>query len=128
HTLLSPLSPGGGRGAGGEGAEGRGVRGFVRIGLSATQRPLEEVARFLGGSEPDGAGGLRPRPVTVIDAGLRKDLDLRVVNPVEQFGPLPEKSVWPSIYRLLGDEIRRHRSTIVFTNDRRSAERITAFL
>jgi ATP-dependent Lhr-like helicase len=103
-------------------------KGFVRIGLSATQRPLEEVARYLGGSEPNQEGRLHPRPVTILDAGLRKDLDLRVVNPVEQFGPLPEKSIWPSIYRLLGDQIREHRSTIVFTNDRRSAERITAFL
>ena len=107
-------------------------RGFVRIGLSATQRPLEEVARYLGGcklSEPRvGNPGLVPRPVTIVDAGLRKDLDLRVVSPVEQFGPLPEKSIWPSIYRLLGDEIRRHRSTIVFANNRRTVERITAIL
>ncbi len=66
--------------------------------------------------------------MTIVDAGLRKDLDLRVVSPVEQFGPLPEKSIWPSIYRLLGDEIRRHRSTIVFANNRRAVERITAFL
>src|SRR5439155_13234257 len=50
---------------------------FVRIGLSATQRPLDEVARYLGGADLD----LTPRPVTIIDAGLRKDLDLRVVNP-----------------------------------------------
>lgn len=102
--------------------------GFVRIGLSATQRPLEEVARYLGGSEPDAGGNWRPRPVTIVDAGLRKDLDLRVVSPVEQFGPLPEKSIWPSIYRLLGDEIRGHRSTIVFANNRRAVERITACL
>jgi ATP-dependent Lhr-like helicase len=103
-------------------------KGFVRIGLSATQRPLEEVARYLGGSEPDGGGGLRPRPVTIVDAGLRKDLDLRVLSPVPQFGPLPEKSIWPSIYRLLGDEIRDHRSTLVFANNRRAVERITSFL
>ncbi len=64
----------------------------------------------------------------MVDAGLRKDLDLRVVSPVEQFGPMPEGSVWPSIYRQLGDLIREHRSTIVFANDRRSVERITAFL
>ncbi len=102
--------------------------GFVRIGLSATQRPLEEVARYLGGREADAAGNFRPRPVTIVDAGLRKDLDLRVVSPVEQFGPLPEKSIWPSIYRLLGDEIRQHRSTIVFANNRRAVERITANL
>jgi ATP-dependent Lhr-like helicase len=101
---------------------------FLRIGLSATQRPLEEVARYLGGQAADDSGQFRPRPVTIIDAGLRKDLDLGILNPVEQFGPLPEKSVWPSIYRLLGEQIRTHRSTIVFTNDRRSAERITSFL
>src|SRR5438105_14018924 len=103
-------------------------RGFVRIGLSATQRPLDEVARYLGGSEPDGNGEPRPRPVTIVDAGLRKDLDLRVVSPVPQFGPLPEKSIWPSIYRLLAREIRGHRSTLVFANNRRSVERITAQL
>jgi ATP-dependent Lhr-like helicase len=99
-------------------------RSFVRIGLSATQRPLDEVARYLGGQAADG----KPRPVTIVDAGLRKDVDLAVISPVEQFGPLPEQSVWPSIYRLLGSLIREHRSTIVFANDRRSAERITAFL
>jgi ATP-dependent Lhr-like helicase len=102
--------------------------GFVRIGLSATQRPLDEVARYLGGAEPDADGNLVPRPVAVVDAGLRKNLDLRVLNPVEQFGPLPERSVWPSIYRLLADLIREHRSTLVFANDRRSVERITSFL
>jgi ATP-dependent Lhr-like helicase len=92
--------------------------GFVRIGLSATQRPLEEVARYLGGDEP----------VTIVDAGVRRDLDLRVVSPVEAFGPLPEGTVWPSIYRLLTKEVRAHRSTIVFANNRRAVERITAQL
>ncbi len=106
----------------------RGQRTFTRIGLSATQRPLDEVARYLGGLTTGESGQLLPRPVTIIDAGLRKDLDLGILNPVEQFGPLPEKSVWPSIYRLLSEQIRAHRSTIVFTNDRRSAERITSFL
>jgi ATP-dependent Lhr-like helicase len=93
--------------------------GFVRIGLSATQRPLEEVARYLGGCG---------RPVTIIDAGVRRDLDLRVVSPVEAFGPLPEGSVWPSIYRLLAEQVKAHRSTIVFANNRRAVERITAHL
>ncbi len=101
---------------------------FVRIGLSATQRPLDEVARYLGGCYFDAAGQLAARPVTIVDAGLRKNLDLQVVNPVEQFGPLPERSVWPSIYRLLGEQIQSHRSTIVFANNRRSVERITASL
>jgi ATP-dependent Lhr-like helicase len=102
-------------------------RGFVRIGLSATQRPLEEVARYLGGAEIH-QGRLTPRSVTIVDAGLRKDLDLRVINPVETFGSLPERSIWPSIYRMLGDLIRAHRSTIVFANNRRTVERITAQL
>jgi ATP-dependent Lhr-like helicase len=101
---------------------------FVRIGLSATQRPLDEVARYLGGATFDAGGRLVPRPVAVVDTGIRKELDLQVVCPVEHFGPLPEKSVWPSIYRLLAEEIRVHRSTLIFTNDRRSAERITACL
>lgn len=100
---------------------------FVRIGLSATQRPLEEVARYLGGAtEVDGT--YRERPVNIIDAGLRKNLDLQVISPVEQFGPLPEKSIWPSIYRRLAQEIRNHRTTIVFANNRRSVERLTAQL
>jgi len=103
-------------------------RGFIRIGLSATQRPLEEVARYLGGLERDEDGRFVARPVTIVDAGFRKDLDLRVISPVAEFGPLPEKSIWPSIYRLLGEEIRGHRSTIVFANNRRSVERITAQL
>src|SRR5262249_6976095 len=87
-------------------------RSFVRIGLSATQRPLEEVARFLGGSAPDADGVLHERPVTIVDAGIRKNLDLQVISPVKNFGPLPEKSIWPPIYRLLGDLIRQHRSTL----------------
>ncbi len=112
---------------------------FVRIGLSATQRPLEEVARFLGGQhsvstipshcqQKENSASKLERPVTIIDAGLRKDLDLGVINPVEQFGPLPERSVWPSIYQLLIEQVKQHRSTIIFANDRRSAERITAMM
>ncbi|HZZ80603.1 MAG TPA: DEAD/DEAH box helicase [Gemmataceae bacterium] len=103
-------------------------RDFVRIGLSATQRPLEEVARYLGGFAYDKAGQWRERPVAIVDAGLRKNLDLQVVSPVEQFGPLPEKSVWPALSRRLVEEIRRHRSTIIFANNRRSVERLTSML
>jgi ATP-dependent Lhr-like helicase len=103
-------------------------RDFVRIGLSATQRPLDEVARYLGGFSYDAAGQWRERPVTIVDAGMRKNLDLQVVSPVEHFGPLPEKTIWPSIYRRLAEEIRRHRSTIIFVNNRRTVERLTAML
>lgn len=98
---------------------------FVRVGLSATQRPLDEVARYLGGYSYDADGQWRPRPVRIVDTGLRKHLDLQVISPVEQFGPLPEKSIWPAIYRRLAEEIARHRSTLIFANNRRSVERIT---
>ena len=102
--------------------------GFLRIGLSATQRPLDEVARYLGGCVPSPDGQLLARPVTIVDAGIRRDLDLRVLSPVDGFGPLPEKSVWPSIYHLLADQVRQHRSTLIFANNRRAVERITAQL
>lgn len=104
-------------------------RSFVRVGLSATQRPLDEVARYLGGLRRTADGrALEPRPVTIIDAGLRKHLDLQVLSPAEPFGPLPERSVWPSIERLLLDLIRQHRSTIIFANNRRTVERLTTHL
>jgi ATP-dependent Lhr-like helicase len=109
-----------------------------RIGLSATQRPLEEIARFLGGSV-DGV----ERPVTIVDAGHRKPMELQVVVPVEDMGGgialdaraptadgqrQPERSIWPSIHPALLELIRAHRSTIVFTNARRLAERLAASL
>ena len=103
-------------------------RDIVRIGLSATQRPLDEVARYLGGFAYGPDGLWKQRPVAIVDAGLRKNLDLAVVSPVEHFGPLPEKTIWPSIYRRLANEIRSHRSTIVFANNRRSVERLTSQL
>ncbi len=102
-------------------------QGFVRIGLSATQRPLDEVARYLGGLWQT-QHAYEPRPVTIIDAGFRKKLDLKVISPVPEFGPLDERSVWPSIYRYLYQEIDQHQSTIVFANDRSRVERITLTL
>jgi ATP-dependent Lhr-like helicase len=110
-----------------------------RIGLSATQRPLEEIARFLGGQTEEG-----PRPVTVVDAGHRKAMEIEVVVPLEdmseigqisqepQTGPgdaAPERvSIWPAIHPRVLELIRSHRSTIVFTNARRLAERLAARL
>ena len=111
-----------------------------RIGLSATQRPLDEIARFLGGFGPDG----RPRDVTVVDAGVRKPLDVEVVVPVEdmsQLGkelpepmsgpaaaPPPRASIWPHVHPRLLELILAHRSTLVFVNARRLAERLAAQL
>ncbi|HEU67958.1 MAG TPA: DEAD/DEAH box helicase, partial [Candidatus Acetothermia bacterium] len=102
-----------------------GARPFQRIGLSATIRPLEEVARFLGGYSEDG-GAFRERAVRIVDAGLRKELDLRVVAPTPDMAYLPEGSIWPSIYARIHDLVLNHRSTIVFVNNRRTAERVAA--
>src|SRR6058998_932512 len=101
-----------------------------RIGLSATQRPLEEIGRFVSGA----------RPIRLVDAGVAKELDLRVVVPVEdmrepgagvELEGLPTTSgegrgtsIWPSIYPEVLRLVREHRSTIVFVNNRRSAERV----
>jgi ATP-dependent helicase Lhr and Lhr-like helicase len=96
-----------------------------RIGLSATQRPLEEVARFLGGTS---------REVSIVDAGRLKTMDVRVEVPVEDMSRMSTQdedgtttnSIWPAIYPRLLDQIRAHRSTIVFVNSRRLAERLAA--
>jgi ATP-dependent Lhr-like helicase len=134
-------------------------RSVQRIGLSATQSPLEEIGRFLVGPH---------REVTIIDAGVRKQLDLRIEVPVESMvepggpsgpssidaggdpaasaadpleplsggesgthgeavgrgSPVPERGIWPAIYPELLALVRQHNSTIVFVNNRRSAERV----
>ncbi len=106
-------------------------RGFVRIGLSATQRPLEEVARYLGGQRRVATKSktprYEPRPVSIIDAGQRKTLDLKVSYP-GLVGPPGAASVWPAIESTLYDLIQSHRSTIVFANNRRLVERLAAAL
>ncbi|MEY2470498.1 MAG: ATP-dependent helicase Lhr and Lhr-like helicase [Actinomycetota bacterium] len=118
---------------------------FQRIGLSATQKPLEEVGRFLGGK----VGG-EFRPVTVVDAHMPKEFDIQIVVPVEdmaQLGkPIADKidgavinpeiatspearhSIWPALQAELLHLIRAHKSTLVFVNNRRLAERIAASL
>jgi ATP-dependent Lhr-like helicase len=107
-------------------------RSFVRIGLSATQRPLEEVARYLGGSKairgPDGTVRYQPRPVTIVDSGQRKAIDLEVSAGYDRPGPMAAGTVWPAIERRLVDLIQTHRSTIIFANNRRVVERLTAHL
>jgi ATP-dependent helicase Lhr and Lhr-like helicase len=106
---------------------------YQRIGLSATQNPLEEVGRFMVGPR---------RTCTVVDAGVRKPLDLKIQVPVESMvepeqstghldpldplagGEATRRSIWPAIYPQVLDLVRQHRSTIVFVNNRRMAERL----
>jgi ATP-dependent Lhr-like helicase len=103
---------------------------FQRIGLSATQRPLEEIGRFVSGG----------RPIELVDAGRSKELDLEVVVPLEDMrepgvnaeitdilgtgSEAPSQSIWPSIYPKIVELVAQHRSTIVFVNNRRLAERL----
>ena len=106
-----------------------------RVGLSATVRPMEEVARFLGGRTP----------VTIVAPPIEKTFDLRVVVPVEDMTELGARatsetldedevalqsagSIWPHVDAAIMEEVLRHRSTIVFANSRRLAERLTASL
>ncbi len=96
----------------------------VRIGLSATQRPLERIAAFLGGQKKSSHENFEPRPVTIVDCGRRKEMDLQVHAPVADFGDLPEASVWPAVINKLYELIRSHRNTLVFVNMRAQTERV----
>ena len=120
-------------------------RRIQRIGLSATQRPLEEVAHFLGGVEPEPSEGAAPpdaerpfRPVTIVNASEPKRLALQVHLPVEDLtkqeprepslsGDGPKRaSIWTTIPPRLLAIIRRRQSTLIFVNNRRTAERLAA--
>ncbi|WP_347018244.1 DEAD/DEAH box helicase, partial [Bifidobacterium catenulatum] len=91
-----------------------------RIGLSATVNPVEEVARFLGGSQP----------VTVVNPGAVPAMDLRAVEPLRNMLDTSATggSVWPALERSILDEVLRHRTTLVFVNSRGLAEKLTARL
>jgi ATP-dependent Lhr-like helicase len=118
--------------------EALGAQPIQRIGLSATQRPLVEIGRFVAGTG---------REIELVDAGVRTELDLEVVVPVDDLRELgstahlsvppladgvelgigmeaSSRSIWPSIYPAILELVRRHRSTIVFVNNRRLAERL----
>ncbi len=93
----------------------------VRIGLSATQKPIEEVARFLGGnSDPQHP---RPDPV-IVNVGHKRTLDLGVEVPASELGPVASNEMWEEIYERIVQLVNAHRSTLVFVNTRRLAERI----
>ncbi|MCB0858913.1 MAG: DEAD/DEAH box helicase, partial [Solirubrobacterales bacterium] len=114
-----------------DGVEDPDRRRVQRIGLSATQRPLERIAGFLSGPG---------RECRVVDPGQRKELDLEIVVPVEDMtapeagqesthddgsaDDAPIRSIWPAIYPELLEQVRAHTSTIVFVNNRRAAERL----
>ncbi len=99
---------------------------LVRIGLSATQKPIEEVARFLVGTANIDADGT-PR-CTIIDTGHTRRLDLALEVPNSPLESLMSNEVWEEIYERIANLIREHKTTLVFVNTRRMAERVARHL
>jgi len=101
----------------------------IRIGLSATQKPLDRIAAYLGGQSNDNANNIGdPRPVRIIDCGHRKKMDLKVITPVKTFSDLPESSVWQPVYQNLYELIGAHQTTLVFAGMRAQTEKIARAL
>jgi ATP-dependent helicase Lhr and Lhr-like helicase len=90
-----------------------------RIGLSATQNPIELVANFLTGNAPD------RKPATIIQVGQRRTLDLAIEIPSDELGSITSIAMWTEIYDKLAAFTERHRSTLVFVNTRKLVEKIS---
>jgi ATP-dependent helicase Lhr and Lhr-like helicase len=93
---------------------------LTRIGLSATQKPIELVANFLTGSD-------QPEPA-VVQIGHRREMDLAVEVPGDELGPVASNEMWGEIYDRLAELAKQHRSTLIFVNTRRLAERVAHHL
>ena len=92
---------------------------FQRIGLSATQKPIESIANFLAGPS---------RPITIIDIGHRREMQLAVEVPRDELGAVASNEMWEDIYERLSAVIEENRTTLVFVNTRRLAERVAHHL
>lgn len=88
---------------------------FVRIGLSATVSPLEEVAQFLVG---------KGREYRIVDARFVKPIDIKVISPVKDLVHSSESEVDKGIYKTILNEVKKHRTTLIFTNTRHATERV----
>jgi len=95
-------------------------RPLLRIGLSATQKPIELIARFLSGSG-------RPEPL-MVQIGHQRQVDIGVEVPGSELGPVATHEMWDEIYDRVAELVRQHRSTLVFVNTRRLAERVAHHL
>jgi len=94
---------------------------MTRIGLSATQAPIEEIAKYLGGFEKGD-----PRGVNIIEVtGEKKRLDLSVISPVDDMTLLPYEVVNSRMYDTLTEKVEDHRTTLIFTNTRSGAENVS---
>ena len=93
-----------------------------RIGLSATQKPIEEVARLLVGARRIRADG-KPQ-CAIVDVGHRREMELRIEVPDQELGPIIRQDIWSAVYDKLVEQIGAHRTTLVFVNTRRLVERV----
>jgi ATP-dependent Lhr-like helicase len=101
-----------------------GARRPQRIGLSATQRPIEETARLLGGVEPGGP----PRPVAVVDCGHARAMELRVELPGGELSAVASTEQFEEVVDRIAGHVGAHRTTLVFVNTRRMSERLAHLL
>jgi ATP-dependent Lhr-like helicase len=100
-------------------------RSPARIGLSATQRPIQVVARLLVGSGAEGEGG---SGCTVVDFGHRRDMDFSLEVPASELGAVAPHEQWGEILDAIAAHVEKHRTTLIFVNTRRAAERVAHLL
>src|SRR2546430_5273100 len=101
-------------------------RPLVRIGLSATQNPIDEVARFLVGTPPQSA--IRDPQCTIVDEGHRRGMDLGMEVPKSPLEAVMSHEVWEEYFDRLTELVGRHRTTLIFVNTRKMAERVARSL
>jgi ATP-dependent Lhr-like helicase len=106
--------------------ESRKLSGLQRIGLSATQKPIEEVARFLVGTRAVDQAG-HP-DCEIVNIGHRREMDLAIEIPKSPLEAVMSNEIWEEVYHRLAELIQAHRTTLVFVNTRRMAERVTHHL
>ncbi len=100
-------------------------RPIVRVGLSATQHPIEDVARFLVGARTDDDGSV---PCRIVDVGHRRAMHVGVEMPGSPLESVMSLEVWEELYDRLAELVRAHETTLIFVNSRRLAERVTRHL
>ena len=100
---------------------------ITRIGLSATQRPIEETARFLVGNENIDDSGVDDRvpDCLIVDTGHRRQMDLDLHIPEMELGPIASHELWAETLDTVADMVRKHETTLVFCNTRRMVERVS---
>ena len=103
-------------------------RRLTRIGLSATQRPIELIADFLVGAHGRSDSTRNPASCRIINVGHRRAMDLAVEVPKDELGAVATNAIWSDVYDRLAELVRAHRSTLVFVNTRRLVERVSHHL